>query len=275
MSILDGTIESHTAWKSNLQRRILAGEILDDSEIANTRTCDLGKWIYGEGLQFNRMPQYEALCYYHDNFHRAAAEVVRISNSGVKDAAISLMQDNGVFSKSSQKLVWAISKLKNDLAVKPQDAGNGMNDIFQLLKGKGARRPHSIEGHALVSDAIQFMRVHKTHYLVVFNGRDYQGIFSERWFIRNCLQKGVDAFSMPVSACLDTDTFHMEPNATLEHFLTLMMNTERWQVPIIENDHFLGVITIGDVIARMMSDDRECCFLKGGYAEVLTMLRAL
>lgn len=275
MSILNGTIESHVAWKSKLQHQILEGQSLDDGEIANTRTCDLGKWIYGEGLQFNRMPSYEALCYFHDNFHRAAAEVVRFSNAGAKNKAISLMEDDGVFAKSSQKLIWAITKLKNALAQQDRGGSRDANAINQLLKDKRAKHLHSIEGHTLICDAIQFMRVHKTHYLVVFNGRDYLGIFSERWFIRHCLHKGVDAFSLPVSACIDAESSPVEPNASLEHYLTLMMKTERWQLPVIDNNRFLGVITIGDIIARMMSEEGECRFLSGGYAEALTLLRAI
>ena len=253
MSILNGAIESHVAWKSQLQHHILEGQFLDDGEIANTRTCDLGQWIYGEGLQFNRMPSYEALCYFHDNFHRAAAEVVRFSNAGARNQAISLMEEEGVFARSSQKLAWAITKLRNALAQQERGVSREAYGISQLLKDKRARHLHSIEGHTLVCDAIQFMRVHKTHYLVVFKGRDYLGIFSERWFIRNCLHKGVDPFSLPVCECIDTDNFPVEPNATLEHYLTLMMKTERWQLPVIDNDHFLGVITIGDIIARMMT----------------------
>jgi CBS domain-containing protein len=275
MSILNCTIESHVAWKSQIQHQIQEGQTLDDGEIANTRTCDLGKWIYGEGLQFNRMPSYEALCYFHDNFHRAAAEVVRFSNAGARSKAISLMEDDGVFAKSSQKLIWAITKLKNALAQQDQGGRRDANGINQLLKDKRAKHLHSIEGHTLICDAIQFMRVHKTHYLVVFNGREYLGIFSERWFIRHCLHKGVDAFSLPVSVCIDAESFPVEPNASLEHYLTLMMKTERWQLPVIDNNRFLGVITIGDIIARMMSEDGECRFLSGGYAEALTLLRAI
>jgi len=54
-----------------------------------------------------------------------------------------------------------------------------------------------------------------------------------------------------------------------------MMKTERWQLPVIDNNRFLGVITIGDIIARLMGADGECRFLSGGYAEALTLLRAI
>jgi CBS domain-containing protein len=275
MSILNGTIESHVAWKLWLQHQIQEGQILDDDEVGNTRTCDLGKWIYGEGLQFNRMPAYEALCYFHDNFHRAAAEVVRLSNAGARSKAISLMGDDGVLAKSSQKLIWAITKLKSALAHVDQGVSRDANSIIQLLKDKRAKQLHSIEGHTLICDAIHFMRVHKTRYLVVFNGKDYLGIFSETWFIRHCFQKGVDAFSLPVSACIDAENFPVEPNSSLEHYLSLMMKNERWQLPVIDNNRFLGVVTIGDIIARMMSEDGEARFLSGGYAEALTLLRAI
>lgn len=108
MNLFADAIEAHIEWKSRLRRQIEEGAGPDVKEIADCHRCELGRWIYGEGLRYNRLPAFESVCYNHEHFHRVAAEIAQYLNNGNREKALSLMSEDGIFSKSSNALIRAL-----------------------------------------------------------------------------------------------------------------------------------------------------------------------
>jgi hypothetical protein len=123
----DEAIASHTLWKLKLKQHlneklkleqtIREGHMLDSTEVANSHACELGQWIRGEGLRYHGIPCFEAMCAQHDHFHRAAAEVVRTSNAGNVDKALTLLAHGGAFEQLSNQLVQALIKCRDELVI--------------------------------------------------------------------------------------------------------------------------------------------------------------
>ena len=65
-NIFNDKIETHTQWKINLKKHIEEGVIQDIKKVGDCHVCDLGKWIYGDGVQYNRLPSFESLCIAHE-----------------------------------------------------------------------------------------------------------------------------------------------------------------------------------------------------------------
>jgi hypothetical protein len=99
-----GIISAHVMWKQRLVS-LLAGrseEQLDPLTIALDNQCALGKWIYGDGQMMAKLPAFEEVRSMHAQFHRMAAEVVKLHMMGNSSAAEVLL--NGEYSKLSERL---------------------------------------------------------------------------------------------------------------------------------------------------------------------------
>jgi len=233
MNHFQDAIAKHVEWKLKLKQHIAEEVVLDTTEIGNTQACKLGQWIYGEGLIYNGSPNYEALCYHHDHFHRAAAAIGYCSNRGDKGKAFSLMKDDGDFMKSSHKLVWAISQLSKEFTHQSFTGTRNVGDIRYILKQKEGNKLHSIDSGASVGDAIKFMGLHDIGYLVVYEEKKFLGIFSGRWFVKNLALQGLSSLDSSVSAFLDTETFSLDPGASVEQYISLMITTQKWHLAVM------------------------------------------
>lgn len=110
-----GIISAHVMWKQRLVS-LLAGkseEQLDPSMIALDNQCALGKWIYGDGQTMTDLPAFEEVRGMHAQFHRLAAEVVKLHQMGNLSAAEVLL--NGEYSKLSEKLKHRILGLSHQV----------------------------------------------------------------------------------------------------------------------------------------------------------------
>ena len=112
----DDAIAAHIKWKVRLTQFIdgTSTEQLKSDTVCKDNLCDLGKWIYGEGAQFNGKPHYRDLVTKHANFHRCAADVVKKVETSDKAGAKSLL--SGVFANASKETVTAIMELKKEAA---------------------------------------------------------------------------------------------------------------------------------------------------------------
>lgn len=124
----DEAIGFHTGWKHTLERHIEEGEYQNAQTIANCHVCDLGNWIDGSGSRYNHLPSFKLMSSFHEQVHRAAAEIVQVSNNGDKDKALELLNDQkGTFSQASNQLVKAIRECNNELDEKLQ---KNIADLF-------------------------------------------------------------------------------------------------------------------------------------------------
>ena len=110
----DDAIAAHIKWKVRLTQFIdgTSTEQLKSDVVCKDNLCDLGKWIYGEGAQFNAKPHYKDLVSKHANFHRCAADVVKKVEGNDKPGAKSLL--TGPFATASKETVTAIMELKKE-----------------------------------------------------------------------------------------------------------------------------------------------------------------
>lgn len=112
-------IGAHVMWKQRLIA-FLAGdseEQLDPATIQLDDRCALGKWIYGDGASMAELPGYEEVRSLHAQFHRNAAEVVRLHLAGKTDEAGVLL--HGDYSKLSERLKHRILGLSRELRSTP------------------------------------------------------------------------------------------------------------------------------------------------------------
>jgi hypothetical protein len=112
----DQAIAAHAAWKGKLSQYLAKPDkSLQPSEIALDNRCDLGKWIAGEGKQYAKIREYEAVKSSHAQFHKVAADIVQRANSGKAVAEEVALGAKSEFATASSAVVRAIMALKSKI----------------------------------------------------------------------------------------------------------------------------------------------------------------
>jgi predicted transcriptional regulator len=120
---------------------------------------------------------------------------------------------------------------------------------------------NTINGDAKVIEALQLMNSVNLSYLVVKQGEDFAGIFSERDYSRNVILKGLHSDSCAVKDVMSVSLPMVGMQDTVEHCME-MLNTHKTRYLIVfENQQFEGIITINDVLREAL-ENKEMIFDK-------------
>lgn len=105
---------SHVKWKVRLNVLVHDpnGAKLSSDALRRDDVCELGKWIYGEGLQYRDTAAYQNLLKKHADFHIMCAEVVKQLNAGDKAGAEAAL--GNPFDLASNEIFNALMALKDE-----------------------------------------------------------------------------------------------------------------------------------------------------------------
>lgn len=86
-------ILAHTNWKLRLASACTDAttEKIDADSLRRDDLCELGKWIHGSGSRYASDPKFGQLLAAHSQFHRNAAAVARMVETGKKAEAAALV----------------------------------------------------------------------------------------------------------------------------------------------------------------------------------------
>jgi CBS domain-containing protein len=135
-----------------------------------------------------------------------------------------------------------------------------MLTVKQVIESK-SKPFNTIPSDTLVIDALNLMNSVNLSYLVVMEEDSYKGLFSERDYSRNVILKGRASNSTKVAEVMTTDLPVVTEKGTVEQCMQLMNSHKtRYLLAYDETEeHFLGVITIHDLL-RQVINNREAVF---------------
>jgi methyl-accepting chemotaxis protein len=74
---------AHRSWRLKLRAFLDGTENIDLLKLASHQTCELGKWIYGEGMAtYTRLPAFQELEKKHKDMHASVKQVVELKHAG-------------------------------------------------------------------------------------------------------------------------------------------------------------------------------------------------
>ncbi|MBK5272762.1 MAG: CBS domain-containing protein [Bacteroidia bacterium] len=127
-----------------------------------------------------------------------------------------------------------------------------MRTVQEILNSK-PRKFNVIEPGTLVIDALTMLNSVNLSYLVVMEGDEYKGIFSERDYTRNVALKGRSSRTTIVKEVMTVDLPMVQVTDTVEHCMNSMnLNKVRYLLAYNENK-FEGVVTIHDLLRQVIS----------------------
>ncbi|MHC4351729.1 MAG: CBS domain-containing protein [Planctomycetota bacterium] len=128
-----------------------------------------------------------------------------------------------------------------------------MTYVRQLLKTKG-NEIWSIVPQATVYEALQIMSEKDVGALLVVDKENLVGIFSERDYARKVILKERSSKDTTVGELMTREVLYIEPQSTVEDCMALMTAKRVRHLPVLENERLIGIVTIGDVVKQVISD---------------------
>ena len=130
-----------------------------------------------------------------------------------------------------------------------------MNTVKQLLEGKTIRLL-SISPDASVFEALQLMAAKDVGALVVLEGERLAGIFSERDYARKVILHGKASKDTPVHEIMTHKVVCVRPEQSVEECMAVMTDKRIRHLPVLQDKKVIGVISIGDVVKEVISEQR-------------------
>ncbi|HEX7540942.1 MAG TPA: CBS domain-containing protein [Anaerolineales bacterium] len=130
-----------------------------------------------------------------------------------------------------------------------------MKTIRQLLKVKG-RKIWTVTPATRVFDALKTMAEKDVGALLVVKSKTLVGVFSERDYARKVILQGKSSKDILVSEIMSSPPIFIEPDITVEQGLALMSATHIRHLPVIENNRLIGIVTIGDLVKSLISEQK-------------------
>jgi CBS domain-containing protein len=124
-----------------------------------------------------------------------------------------------------------------------------MPTVQDVLLTKGST-VYSTDPQASVLEAVQSMNQHKLGALVVMDGEQVVGIFTERDVLRRVVGEGRNPRSTSVGLVMTNEVICVPPDTDIEEVSTIMQQRRVRHLPVCDDSGQLhGMISIGDVNA--------------------------
>lgn len=128
-----------------------------------------------------------------------------------------------------------------------------MDLVWQLLENKG-HAVWTIGPDEMVFQALQLMADKDIGALVVLDGSEVVGIFSERDYARKMVLQGKDSTETPVREVMSSRVLYVRPEQSIEDCMALMTDKHIRHLPVVAGGKLVGLISIGDVVKAVISE---------------------
>jgi len=125
-----------------------------------------------------------------------------------------------------------------------------------LLKAKTGGGIFSVLPEATVLEALKVMAGHNVGAALVMSEEKIEGILSERDIVRKVDLLGKTSATTLVREIMTEKVLYVGPDQPLEECMALMTEKRIRHLPVMENGHLLGVISIGDVLRDVIHEQK-------------------
>lgn len=128
-----------------------------------------------------------------------------------------------------------------------------MKLVSDILQTKGFEK-WAVQPETTVYDALSLMADKDIGALLVLDNDRLVGIFSERDYARKVILEGKSSKITPVKDIMSTKVYFVSPEQTIEECMALMTSKHIRHLPVMRDERVQGVISIGDVVKAIISD---------------------
>jgi CBS domain-containing protein len=121
------------------------------------------------------------------------------------------------------------------------------DSVDRILKQKGSQ-VYSIGPDVTVYEALEKMAEEDIGALVVMQGTDLVGIFSERDYVRKVALKGRSSRQMPIQEIMSSPAVTVNLRTTVDECMRRMTDERCRHLAVVEAGSVVGVVSIGDLV---------------------------
>ena len=114
----------------------------------------------------------------------------------------------------------------------------------------------TITPDATVFDALTKMAHKDVGALTVMGGDQLVGIISERDYARKVILQGKTSRTTLVHEIMSSPVICVRPQQTVEECMALLTGRRIRHLPVIENEWVIGIISIGDLVKSIISEQQ-------------------
>ena len=140
-----------------------------------------------------------------------------------------------------------------------------MPTVRDVLSSKGTT-VYSTAPDATVLEAVSRMNEHKIGALVVMDGEDVVGMFTERDVLRRVVGQERSASATKVGDVMTSEVVCCKPGADLDDVAAIMKNRRVRHVPVCDGEgQLVGMVSMGDVNAHNASNQQSTIHFLNEY----------
>jgi len=128
-----------------------------------------------------------------------------------------------------------------------------MSTIADILSGKGGDVIRT-GGDETVFDVVKKMVDANVGALLVTDGDEIAGIFTERDYLRRVAVEGRRSEDTPVRDVMSSPVLYVTPETTVEEAMALMTDRRIRHAPVVEDGALVGLISIGDLVKSVSTE---------------------
>ncbi|KPV62327.1 MAG: Inosine-5'-monophosphate dehydrogenase [Candidatus Bathyarchaeota archaeon BA2] len=106
----------------------------------------------------------------------------------------------------------------------------------------------TVEEKATVREAVELMNKHEIGCLIVMEKGKPAGIVTERDMLKRVLLEAKDPKKTKVSEIMSKPLVVGKPQMSIEDAVKLMFNQKIKKLPVADNDHLVGLVTLTDLV---------------------------
>jgi len=114
----------------------------------------------------------------------------------------------------------------------------------------------SVEANETVYDAISLMAQLNIGAILVQDGDTISGIFTERDYLQRIALNSLSANDTRVGDVMTSPVISADPGDSIQKCMETMTACRCRHLPVVENGKLLGIVSIGDLVKRML-DEKE------------------
>jgi CBS domain-containing protein len=132
-----------------------------------------------------------------------------------------------------------------------------MLNVRQLMNAREENTVFAVPSDSSVYTALKLMAEKNIGAVMVMDGIQMVGIFSERDFARRVVNDEKCTLDSPLTDLMTRAMITVHPDQTIEECMSLMTERRIRHLPVMENGQLIGMVSIGDLIQFLLSSKED------------------
>lgn len=139
-----------------------------------------------------------------------------------------------------------------------KSTGNGhMKHVRDILKSKNIKQTYTVHPSTKVLEALQLMSDKGVGALLVVDNKRLVGIVTERDYARKVVLMARSSQTATVSEIMSSEILTVNPDQTIDECMELLTEKRVRHLPVMDEGRLIGVISIGDVVKNIISEQEN------------------